>query len=209
MKIKVFLSVLIVAFVAECAAARTWYSRSYSDYMQKKWVLLDSVKIKFEQRSGNSKYWSGGGDFNIKTGDEATDKLLDKDVRFVLHNDSLYVNCRGLRCGDMLGEGYTLGYRFEKDKVVFSIDENMEGGIFVNIAQAIKNTLSPQDSPRTGFLMQSDSKVVKELTVLEMEALLEPYPNKLYEYKTLPEQEKELFSTIYRFFTAVRQLYPY
>ena len=205
MKTKLLFFFLVFAFVA---SAHTWYSRSYSDYMQHKWVSLDTLN--FDRRSGGSKYWSGGGDFSVKTGKESVDKMLEKDVRFLLVGDSLYVNCRGLRCdGEMLGDGYARAYRFERDKVLILLDKNIEGGIFVNIAQGIKNTISPTESPRVCYLMTSDKKIVEKVTPFVMERLLEPYPSKQYEYKSLPAKEKESYLTIYSFLASVGQLFPY
>ena len=92
------------------------YTFTFSDYMDNKWSYLDSLKI--ETRSLGNKFWGGGADFKLLTGDGQIDKLLKKQARFVICNDTLLVNCRPLKYGKYrLGNGYAFGFRLGEEKI--------------------------------------------------------------------------------------------
>lgn len=80
---------------ATASFAQSRYALSFSDYMDGKFTALENLTI--ESRSKSKRFWNGGADFKPETGNKETDKLLKKDVKYIIHQDTLYVNCRQLR----------------------------------------------------------------------------------------------------------------
>ena len=78
-------------------------------------------------------------------------------MRFIIHNDTLYVNCKGLKYQECaLGNWYAPGFRYEKDKICFictktgkeeAMKASMSGviggaiGGAINAAEQVKNAL--------------------------------------------------------------------
>ena len=86
---------LMLLLFATTSFAQSRYALSFSDYMDGKFTALENLTI--ESRSKSKRFWNGGADFKPETGNKETDKLLKKDVKYIIHQDTLYVNCRQLR----------------------------------------------------------------------------------------------------------------
>ena len=72
------------------------------------------------------------------TGDSKTDKTLKKDACLIMHNDSLYINCRGLTCqGVVFGNWYAPAYVFDRDYPHF-IAPSIEHGVRNNISSLLR-----------------------------------------------------------------------
>ena len=87
--------------------AKNWYCTDYDQYVSRNFTPLtpDSLKLTFERRGETEKYWKGGADFRLKSGNDSIDQFLAEKVRYLIYEDSLYVNCKDLRCdGVFLGE---------------------------------------------------------------------------------------------------------
>ena len=72
---------------AATSFAQSRYALSFSDYMDGKFTALENLTI--ESRSQSKRFWNGGADFKPKTGDKKTDKLLKKEVKYIIHQDTL------------------------------------------------------------------------------------------------------------------------
>ena len=107
---KYILCFMFLLFAAT-SFAQSRYALSFSDYMDGKFTALENLTI--ESRSKSKRFWNGGADFKPETGNKETDKLLKKDVKYIIHQDTLYVNCRQLRYqGCKFGNWYAPGFRF-------------------------------------------------------------------------------------------------
>ena len=108
---------------AATSFAQSRYALSFSDYMDGKFTALENLTI--ESRSKSKRFWNGGADFKPETGNKETDKLLKKDVKYIIHQDTLYVNCRQLRYqGCKFGNWYAPGFRFGTGRIcpwIFSL----------------------------------------------------------------------------------------
>lgn len=114
---KYILCFMFLLFAAT-SFAQSRYALSFSDYMDGKFTALENLTI--ESRSQSKRFWNGGADFKPKTGDKKTDKLLKKEVKYIIHQDTLYVNCRQLRYeGCRFGSWYAPGFRFGTNKICF------------------------------------------------------------------------------------------
>ena len=182
---------------AATSFAQSRYALSFSDYMDGKFTALENLTI--ESRSQSRRFWNGGADFKPKTGDKKTDKLLKKEVKYIIHQDTLYVNCRQLRYeGCRFGSWYAPGFRFGTNKICFigtkigkkQISEAVAGGmLFGAIGGAI--VASKQLKNKVCYLIESDSKKVKLITKNNMRTILLNYPEYSQEYNALPEEKKE------------------
>ena len=108
---------------AATSFAQSRYALSFSDYMDGKFTALENLTI--ESRSKSKRFWNGGADFKPETGNKETDKLLKKDVKYIIHQDTLYVNCRQLRYqGCKFGSWYAPGFGFSTESVCMTRTKN-------------------------------------------------------------------------------------
>ena len=113
---KVLIIVLICC--ATLASAQTRYCCTYQDYCDNNWEDLDTLFVT-QHSKGYQVLW-GGNDFAFSCGDKAKDKMLNKDVFLIMHQDSLYVNCRNLRYqGVALGIGYVRAKKIGNRSLLF------------------------------------------------------------------------------------------
>ena len=146
----------------------------------------------------------------MKSGNDSIDQFLAEKVRYLIYEDSLYVNCKDLRCdGVFLGDGYARAYRLEKDKIIVMLDKDDDGGLFVTIAEGIMGTLQPEMAPKTCYVITSDKKIVEKITPDWMYRYLEPYSSNLAQYKKYPKAQQESSRVIIWFLKALRKIYRY
>lgn len=114
------ISLFLFFFIITSIQGQSKYCKSYTDYMNDNWTSIDSLTIAL--RNNGQKVWSGGADFKPETGNKETDKMLKKESRFIIHNDTLYVNCKGLKYqGSAFGNWYAQGSGTKKTKYVSSV----------------------------------------------------------------------------------------
>ena len=170
---------------------------SFLDYLNDEWYPLE--QLSFEYRSGNKSLWWGGSNYKPKTGDKRTDKLLKKNARFIIHNDSLYVNCRGLKVeGNVLGNWYSSAMVYDRGRILFiaistKARSNTSGAAFMfgMIGGAIAASSNKGNyqcyvlSPST-----ADDGFVEPIDEQFMLKLLEGHDDLLAEYKAASKEQK-------------------
>jgi len=189
------------------------YALSYSDYMNNQWTTIDTLHIK--SRSAISKMLSGGGDFKLLTGDKRIDDLLKNQAEIVAYKDTLYVNCRSLRCEKMrFGNWYARGFRFDNDKICFiamtigrSANEKSGayGAYFGGIGGAIISATG-QIEYGSCYILTSQSNEVERISSEYMENLLSDSLKLKKEYKALNSKKKESPSVILDYFKKLQLL---
>ena len=186
--------------LAVVCEAQSKYCLSYSDYLADIWHPLEQME--FEYRSGNKSLWWGGSNYKPQTGNDETDKLLKKKARFLMHNDSLYVNCRGLSAkGLKFGNWYSPAFLYDKDHFMFialstKARSKTSGGalMFGVLGGAIAASSNDEDyqcyilSPTS-----TDDTKVKPIDEKYMLALLEGQDDMLAEYQAI-EEKKQRYS---------------
>ena len=185
---------------ATTSFAQSRYALSFSDYMDGKFTALENLTI--ESRSKSKRFWN---------------KLLKKDVKYIIHQDTLYVNCRQLRYqGCKFGSWYAPGFRFGTGRICFistkigkeQTSEAVTAGIlFGAIGGAI--VASKQLKNKACYLIGSDDKEVKLITKNNMRTILLNYPEYSQEYNALPEKEKESAAVIIEFLVKTNLLMRY
>lgn len=183
--------------------------------MNDNWTPIESLTI--SSRSQGQKIWSGGADFKPETGNKDLDNLLKKQARFIIHDDTLYVNCKGLKYqGCVLGSWYAPGFRYEKDKICFictktgkkeAMRASMSGVIGGAIGGAIN--AAGQVKKRTCYLVNSDEKKVIRITDGYMEELLKEHSELLENFSKLEKEEKESAKVIIEYLNQLQLLNRY
>lgn len=115
----------VVLFLnANSISAQCAYCNTYEDFMNDKWIPLDTLIN--EKPSNNPKSLWNGNRYTFTTGNKASDKILKKKAFVVKKNDTLYVNCRKLIYSDVhFGNGYTPTKRIGKHSMLFVNKKNL------------------------------------------------------------------------------------
>jgi len=214
MKLKAIL-LLMLCFISISTYGQSLYCKSYADYMNNDWISIDSLTI--STRNNGQKTWSGGADFKPLTGNKETDKMLKKEARFIIHDDTLYVNCKGLKyqgCG--FGNWYAPGFRYEKDKICFICTkigkkEAMNMSMFGVLGGAVGGAISASEQmkKRTCYIINSDDKKVIRMTDKYMEELLSSHPQMLEEFNKMKKKDKESADVIINYLHQLQVLSKY
>ncbi|MBQ9525000.1 MAG: hypothetical protein IJR69_07760 [Bacteroidaceae bacterium] len=183
---KKLVNCILLLFVAYNASAQCRYCRTYEDFKEDKWEMLDTVYCKTHTK-GHKFLW-GGSDFSITTGDKATDKMLKKDAFAVKQGKKLFVNCRNLAYQKgLFGMGYAQAMTMGKDTLFFistKVGKNIQeqqimagvafgaigGGIAggtqaMNQACYLINTETYNRGPKNNVTMINDDEMKKLLGV--------------------------------------------
>lgn len=215
---KTTIALFLVSLFTTTLYGQSKYCKSYSDYMNDHWITIDTLS--FTSRSDGDKMWNGGGDFKPQAGDEKTDKFLKKKARFIIHNDTLYVNCKGLKYqGCVFGNWFTSGFRYGEDKICFvgiklSKARAMRAAFIGLAGEAIvaaagANNVFEQYKHKTCYFIDSDKKAVKRMTTKYMENLLSEYPNMLEEFNNMEKKEKGRADVILTYLQRLQLLGKY
>ena len=197
---KVLLSLLLFASSYPVCEAQNKYCLSYTDYMNNIWHSLE--QLEFEYRSGNKSLWWGGANYKPITGDKETDKILKKNARFLIHNDSLYVNCRGFAVkGLKFGNWYSSACVYDKDQFLFialstKSRSNTAGAamMFGVLGGAI--AASSNDDDYQCYILtptSTDDAIIKPIDEKYMLELLEGHEDLQAEYQAI-EKKKQRYS---------------
>lgn len=172
--------------------AQSAYCASFGDYQSGAWISLDTLRMTL--RSTGDIVWSGGADYKPDTGDAKTDKLLKKKARVIQHRDSLYVNCRGLKCKAMLfGNWYAPATVFDRDYILLvakSLQAQESGHrsavLFGAIGAAI--SLSSNKDNYQCYVLYPATEVVEPVDRDMIEPLLQDHPTWLKQYQELDKR---------------------
>lgn len=191
------------------------YALSYSDFMNNKWTDINIVRV--EERSNDSKVFSGGGDFKLIAETEEANELLKKEARFVIYDGALYVNCRSLRCEKMrFGNWYARGYRLDYENICFigtTVSKEAQQkvatygyafgliGSFIAANNQIKN--------RSCYILTSDSSTVYRVSSKYMGAFLRNSPQLRKEYTKVDKKKKESPEVVLEYFNKLQLLSNY
>lgn len=215
------LSLVLMLLVTTLASvvAQTRYCLSYEDFKNDKWVEMeDSVWI--AERTNSQKFWSGGGNFKFTTGNEEKDEFLKKEVRFIIHENKMYVNLRKLRAkGIKFGNHYAKAYRYAEDKVCFVASRKTSDAVIMSgllggvvggaIGGGIVVSSEMNETPEVCYIMDSDEKKVKQIKAKEMSALLAESTLGPGLYETYDKTAKESAEVVIRQLKKLGLLKPY
>lgn len=87
------------------AKAQCRYYKSYEDFIEDRWVPLGDIFV--SSHNEKYKFWWGGDDYSIATGDSEKDLILRNEAFIIMQGDMLYLNCNKLKNSDLR---FSLGY---------------------------------------------------------------------------------------------------
>lgn len=115
---KKLINCILLLFVSYNASAQCRYCRTYEDFKEGKWEMLDTVYCKTHTKT--HKFFYGGNEYSLTTGNKATDKIIKKEAFAVKQGKKLFVNCRNLAHQKILfGMGYAQAMTMGKDTLFF------------------------------------------------------------------------------------------
>ena len=127
--------VLVVLPMVCNVCARSRYCLTYDDFMADKWIEIPEVTL--DARTEGTKFWWGGSDYNLETGDEGIEKILKKKAFVVMKDSMLLLNTHNLKFeGTRMGNGYTEAKYIGKGKLFFTNNSIDRGGNSSNAAFA-------------------------------------------------------------------------
>ncbi len=204
MKLKQIILIIIWVFFSTCAFAQGKYCKSFSDYKNNKWTVLDSLTM--QVRNVKNKTWSNGGSFSAITSNKQRNEALKYRARFVVQDSTLYVNCNGLIYGrSELSDGYAPAFQFGKDKICF-LYADKAGNTKKKVSYVAVNTFlfgligafssaiaadSEQNQNQLCYYIDSSDNQIKKITHEYMENLLADHPDLLKKYNEKEIVEKE------------------
>ena len=139
---------LIVMMMVSCLpmmmmAQPAKYCMTYSDYKTHNWNTIESLvngrsemipQIKMDET-----------DYKVKSGDKATDRILKKEVFAISFGKNLYVNCRNLRCKDIIldTQQYVQAYPYAGNKLLIAVYHINNGAFLMGLGADVASVFTP------------------------------------------------------------------
>lgn len=207
---KLLLTASVLMMMAVSINAQCKYASSYSDLVKDNWVDVNSVSI--EKRSATDKMWTGGADLKINVSDEALGKQIKQNARFILCDDSLFVNCRSLKYqNNALGNGFAKAYRlnngdvfFVANKVQQSTPKRTTGSGFTFRVDDGKVTATDNNEKQSCYIISSDETKVVRVNRKYMKGLLQSNAVLSDSYNALSKKEQESIAVIVDYITQLQ-----
>ncbi len=115
---RLFVTLFLCCLSALSAVGQMRYCLSYTDFREGNWQEMDSLDV--TERSQASKFWTGGSDFKMETGNDSLDHVLKKKAFAILCGDTLLLNCRRIYFEERnFGKGYVIAHLFGGNKICF------------------------------------------------------------------------------------------
>lgn len=165
----------------------------------------NTLSVIKEKRNKNQLFMSGGGDFKIYNGDKLQDKEIKKKTFAIEINDTLYINCIGLKfqkrpIGAWFAPGFTC-----KGKVYFTaIPVGSDAALAFGVVGAAVQSANAASS-RVFYEVDDSEKKLKldKVGSKKMEELLQNYPELLERYRK--EAFKEHIDIVGKYLQAIKQ----
>ena len=139
---------LVVMMMVSCLptmmmAQPAKYCMTYSDYKTHNWNTIESLvdgrsemlpQIKMDET-----------DYKVKSGDKATDRILKKEVFAISFGKNLYVNCRNLRCNDIIldTQQYVQAYPYAGNKLLIAVYHINDGAFLLGFGANVASIFTP------------------------------------------------------------------
>lgn len=165
----------------------------------------NTLSVIKEKRNKNQLFMSGGGDFKIYNGDKLQDKEIKKKTFAIEINDTLYINCIGLKFQKRpIGAWFAPGF-ICKGKVYFTaIPVGSDAALAFGVVGAAVQSANAASS-RVFYEVDDSEKKLKldKVGSKKMEELLQNYPELLERYRK--EAFKEHIDIVGKYLQAIKQ----
>ena len=141
---KKFLLLMMVSCLPTMMMAQpAKYCMTYSDYKTHNWNTIESLvngrsemlpQIKMDET-----------DYKVKSGDKETDRILKKEVFAISFGKNLYVNCRNLRCNDIIldTQQYVQAYPYAGNKLLIAVYHINDGAFLLGLGADVASVFTP------------------------------------------------------------------
>ena len=140
---KFFVMMMVSCLPMLMMAQPAKYCMTYSDYKTHNWNTIESLvngrsemipQIKMDET-----------DYKVKSGDKATDRILKKEVFAISFGKNLYVNCRNLRCKDIIldTQQYVQAYPYAGNKLLIAVYHINDGAFLLGLGADVASIFTP------------------------------------------------------------------
>ena len=140
---KFFVMMMVSCMPMLMMAQPAKYCMTYSDYKTHNWNTIESLvngrsemipQIKMDET-----------DYKVKSGDKATDRILKKEVFAISFGKNLYVNCRNLRCKDIIldTQQYVQAYPYAGNKLLIAVYHINDGAFLLGFGANVASIFTP------------------------------------------------------------------
>ena len=144
---KFFVMMMVSCLPMLMMAQPAKYCMTYSDYKTHNWNTIESLvngrsemipQIKMDET-----------DYKVKSGDKATDRILKKEVFAISFGKNLYVNCRNLRCKDIIldTQQYVQAYPYAGNKLLIAVYHINDGAFLLGFGANVASIFTPLGTP--------------------------------------------------------------
>ena len=140
---KFFVMMMVSCLPMLMMAQPAKYCMTYSDYKTHNWNTIESLvngrsemlpQIKMDET-----------DYKVKSGDKETDRILKKEVFAISFGKNLYVNCRNLRCNDIIldTQQYVQAYPYAGNKLLIAVYHINDGAFLLGFGANVASIFTP------------------------------------------------------------------
>ena len=140
---KFFVMMMVSCLPTMMMAQPAKYCMTYSDYKTHNWNTIESLvdgrsemlpQIKMDET-----------DYKVKSGDKETDRILKKEVFAISFGKNLYVNCRNLRCNDIIldTQQYVQAYPYAGNKLLIAVYHINDGAFLMGLGADVASVFTP------------------------------------------------------------------
>ena len=140
---KFFVMMMVSCLPTMMMAQPAKYCMTYSDYKTHNWNTIESLvdgrsemlpQIKMDET-----------DYKVKSGDKETDRILKKEVFAISFGKNLYVNCRNLRCNDIIldTQQYVQAYPYAGNKLLIAVYHINDGALLMGLGADVASVFTP------------------------------------------------------------------
>ena len=140
---KFFLMMMVSCLPTMMMAQSVKYCMTYSDYKTHNWNTIESLvdgrsdmlpQIKMDET-----------DYKVKSGDKQADRILKKEAFAISFGKNLYVNCRNLRCNDIIldTQQYVQAYPYAGNKLLIAVYHINDGAFLLGLGSDVASVFTP------------------------------------------------------------------
>lgn len=119
------------------------YCMTYSDYKTNHWNTIESLVNGRSEMMPQIKMDES--DIKVKSGDKEVDRILKKEVFAITFGKQLYVNCRNLRCKDIIldTQNYVQAYPYVGNKLLIAVYHINNGAFLMGLGADVASVFTP------------------------------------------------------------------
>jgi hypothetical protein len=140
---KLVLMMMVSCLPTMMMAQPAKYCMTYSDYKAHNWNTIESLVNGRSEMIPQIKMDES--DIKVKSGDKEVDRILKKEVFAITFGKQLYVNCRNLRCKDIIldTQNYVQAYPYAGNKLLIAVYHINNGAFLMGLGADVASVFTP------------------------------------------------------------------